>query len=581
MTTTDRATDATAGRAAAGSATAGVARALDRLATVDASGIWTSLRTAAELRELAAAVDARAASGTDLPLLGWTVAVKDNIDVAGLPTTAGSPDVLHVPDVSAPAVARLEAAGAVVVGKTNLDQFATGLVGARTPYGVPHAAGDPARVSGGSSAGSGLAVAYDVVDVALGTDTAGSGRVPAAFNHIVGIKPTLGVFPSAGVVPASPSYDTVSVFARDLATAVVAADVIAGPGSPRPWPADAPFAAVTDRGGPRIGVARPADLEPMSPSWRAGYDATVAAVRASGAHVVELDVSPLVDVAVLLYGGALLAERAQAFGEQLAALGDRADPTVAGIVLPARAFSAVDLVRDQQALVAVRSTTATLWSDVDALLLPTAPGHPTLEELGADPVGVNAWVGTYTNFVNLLDLSALAVPAVGSTLGVPVGVSLIGPAFADHALIDLAVRTGLADDAGPRSAFWGAGHVDLVVFGAHRSGQPLHHEVTRTGARLLGPVVTAPAYRMAALATTPPKPGVWRSGTDGAAITGERWAFPRAGFADFLAGLAAPMAVGVVELDDGSSVLGFTCEPGALDGAEDVTRFGDWTAVPR
>ncbi|TCU43767.1 allophanate hydrolase [Curtobacterium sp. PhB146] len=565
---------------ATGTATAAVEHALARLAEVDQPEIWIVLRTADALRELAAGIDARVAGGAELPLAGWTVAVKDNIDVAGLPTTAGSPDVLYTPEASAPTVARLEAAGAVVVGKTNLDQFATGLVGARSPHGVPHAAGDASRVSGGSSAGSGLAVAHGIVDVALGTDTAGSGRVPAAFNHIVGIKPTLGLFPADGVVPASPSYDTVSVFAADLATAVVAADVLAGPGSPRAWPADAPLAARTGTV-PRVGVARAADLAPMSSSWRAAYEASVAAVRASGAELVELDVSPLVDVAVLLYGGALLAERAQAFGGRLADLGDRADPTVARIVLPAREFAAVDLVRDQQTLAAVRATTEALWSDVDALLLPTAPGHPTLAELAADPVGVNAWVGTYTNFVNLLDLSALAVPAVGSTREVPVGVSLIGPAFADLALVDLAVRTGLAADAGPVDAFWGADHVDLVVFGAHRTGQPLHHEVTRCGARLLGTVSTAPAYRMARLPTVPPKPGVWRSDADGAAIVGERWAFPRAGFADFVSGLAAPMAIGVVELADGTSVLGFLCEPRALDGAEDVTVHGDWAAVPR
>ncbi|WFR65789.1 amidase family protein [Curtobacterium flaccumfaciens] len=291
------------------------------------------------------------------------------------------------------------------------------------------------------------------------------------------------MFPVEGVVPASPSYDTVSVFAADLATAVVAADVIAAPGSPRSWPADAPLAARMTGAAPRIGVARQQDLAPMSPSWRTAYDDTVAAVRASGAEVVELDVSPLVDVAVLLYGGALLAERAQAFGDRLADLGDRADSTVARIVLPAREFAAVDLVRDQQALVAVRASTEALWDTVDALLLPTAPGHPTLAELAADPVGVNAWVGTYTNFVNLLDLSALAVPAVGSTRESPVGVSLIGPAFADLALADLAVRTGLAEDTGPTEAFWGADHVDLVVFGHTAPGSPC---TTRSRGRVRG-----------------------------------------------------------------------------------------------
>ncbi|ROP58540.1 allophanate hydrolase [Curtobacterium sp. ZW137] len=554
------------------SAADAVERALVRIEELGQPEIWITLRPASVLRELAAAVDERVAAGAHLPLAGWTVAVKDNIDVAGLPTTAGSPSVLRTPDGSAPAVARLEAAGAVVVGKTNLDQFATGLVGARSPYGTPHAAGDATRVSGGSSAGSGLAVAHGIVDVALGTDTAGSGRVPAAFNHVVGIKPTLGLLSAEGVVPASPSYDTVSVFARDLATAAAATEVMTAAGTPRPWPSSAPFRAT----GRRIGIARSADLTPMSPSWRAAYDATVAAARTAGATVVELDVSPLVDVAALLYGGALLAERAQAFGQALAALGGAADPTVARIVLPAMDFTAVDLVRDQQALVAARATTDALWESVDALLLPTAPGHPTLAELADDPVGVNAWVGTYTNFVNLLDLSALAVPAVGSTAAEPVGVSLVGPAFGDHALADLAVGLGLAASAGAPDALWGAPSVDLVVFGAHRTGQPLHHELVRAGARLLGTVTTSPEYRMARLATTPPKPGVWRVASGGASLVGERWALPRAGFATFVAGLAAPMTIGRVELDDGSDVLGFLCEPRALDGAEDVTAAGDW-----
>ncbi|WP_422872749.1 allophanate hydrolase [Curtobacterium sp. RRHDQ66] len=550
----------------------------EALARIDGLGqpeIWITLRPASVLRELAAAVDTRVAAGAVLPLAGWTVAVKDNIDVAGLPTTAASPSVLHTPDTSAPTVARLEAAGAIVVGKTNLDQFATGLVGARSPYGTPHAAGDATRVSGGSSAGSGLAVAHGIVDVALGTDTAGSGRVPAAFNDVVGIKPTLGLLSADGVVPASPSYDTVSVFARDLATAVTATEVMTASGTPRAWPGDAPFAAR----GRRIGVARAADLATMSPSWRAAYDATVAAVSAAGADLVELDVSPLVDVAALLYGGALLAERAQAFGASLVELGDAADPTVARIVLPAMDVSAVDLVRDQQALVAARRTTDALWETIDALLLPTAPGHPTLAALAEDPVGVNAWVGTYTNFVNLLDLSALAVPAVGSTRSEPVGVSLIGPAFADLALADLAVGLGLAASAGEPDALWGAPSVDLVVFGAHRTGQPLHHELVRAGGRLLGTVSTAPAYRMARLATTPPKPGVWRTASGGESIVGERWALPPAGFATFALGLAAPMTIGRVELADGSDVLGFLCEPRALDGAEDVTAARDWLAV--
>lgn len=541
---------------------------------IEASGqpeIWIHLRPRSEALALASEIERALAGGATLPLAGLTVAVKDNIDVAGLPTTAGTPRVLHTPSVSAATVAGLESAGAVVLGKTTMDQFATGLVGTRTPYGVPHASGDATRVSGGSSSGSALAVALGLADVSLGTDTAGSGRVPAAFNQLVGVKPTLGVLSNEGVFPASPSYDTVSVFARDLPTANRAMQAMTDAAGGRPWASAAPFAPRLRR----IAVARAEDLQAVVPTWLEGYAATRAALVDAGYELVEIDVSPLLDVAKLLYGGALIAERAQSFGVELAGLGEDADPVVASIVLPALSLSAVDLVRDQQALAATAAEVSGLWSEFDALLLPTAPGHPTIAEVQAEPVRVNAWVGTFTNFVNLLDLSALAVPAAGSTVAEPVGVSLIGPAFSDLALAAIAAEAGLGD-APAADEFWRAPHVEVVVFGAHRTGQPLNGQLAGVGARLLREVHSDASYRLAALDTVPPKPGLWRTTGEGNAQRGELWALPLDGFAAFAGMLVAPMVIGKVVLDDGSSVLGFLCEPAALDGAEDITAFGDW-----
>ncbi|AXG81858.1 allophanate hydrolase [Streptomyces paludis] len=543
--------------------------------------IWITLREPERALALADEIDARVRAGATLPLAGTTVAVKDNIDVAGLPTTAGAPGVRHTPATGAETVRLLEEAGAVVVGKTNLDQFATGLVGTRTPYGTPASASDPALVAGGSSSGSALAVALGLVDMALGTDTAGSGRVPAAFNHLVGVKPTLGMLSSAGVYPASPSYDTVSVFARTLTTAGAAMEAMTAGAASRPWERHARLSA--SRG--QVGIVGEATLALVDEHGRAAYRSTVEALTAAGIGTTEIDPTPLLDAAKLLYDGALLAERAYAFGAVLAELGPEADPTVASIVLPARRFAAVDLVRDQQRLVAAQAIAAEILTPLDALLLPTTPGHPSIDEVRADPVGANARNGTFTNFVNLLDLSALAVPAAGSTPSRPVGVTLVGRAHHDLALADVAARAGLTD-ALPPAQLWGAPYRELMVMGAHRTGQPLNHQLADTGARLLGTVRTAPAYRMARLATTPPKPAVWRTETGGASITGELWALTPDGFTDFLGQLAAPMAITPVTLEDGREVLGFTCAPGALDGAEDITTHADWptylaTTTPR
>ncbi|WP_062522694.1 allophanate hydrolase [Demequina silvatica] len=552
------------------SATDAVARAFARIDQVDRPELWIHLAEPHDAHAAARAIDARVAQGEHLPLAGLTVAVKDNIDVAGMPSTAGAPVPLRRPDLSAPAVAALEEAGAVVIGKTTLDQFATGLVGTRTPYGIPSAAHDASLVSGGSSSGSAVAVALGIVDLGIGTDTAGSGRVPAALNGIVGVKPTLGLLSAHGVFPASPSYDTASIFARSLALASAAMDVASGRGAARPWPAEFALTARLRR----VGRVSDAVLGRCDARWAEAYRASVGALEDAGIETVEIDVEPLLATARLLYEGALLAERAAAFGEALDQLGERADPTVARIVAPAAGFRAVDLVRDQQALVVARAEAGRLWGAVDAIVVPSVPEHPTIAAVEADPVGVNARLGTFTNFVNLLDMSALAVPAPPAAHA-PAGVTLIGPAFADHVLADLASRAGLAD-AVPVDHRWGAPSVDVVVFGAHRSRQPLNHQLTDRGARLLGRVRTAEAYAMARLDTVPPKPGVWRTPEGGRGIVGERWALPPAAFAAFAVDLVWPMAIGSIELDTGERVLGFTCEPGALDIADAVGATDDW-----
>jgi allophanate hydrolase len=595
-----------------------VARVTAAYAAIDAVGrpeVWITLRLAAEALAEAAAVDAAVAAGEQLPLAGLVAAVKDNIDVAGLPTTAGAPSYEYLPVRDATAVARLRGAGAVVIGKTNLDQFATGLVGTRSPYGAVRNAWDPAKISGGSSSGSAVAVALGLVDFALGTDTAGSGRVPAALNGIVGLKPTRGVIPCTGVVPACRSLDCVTVFAASVALAKKAVAVMAGPdgvdplatllgsrprggwqsrggwqpGGGRPRDADVGQAQV------RLAVPLPSQLAGLANGWAEAFDAAVARLRAAGAEIVPLDIAPMLEAATLLYGGSFVAERYTAVGDHVREhpelIGGDLDPVVATIILNAAKHGAAGYFADRERLDQLAARAAVALDGCDALLTPTTTLHPTIAEVREDPVGVNARLGTYTNFANLLDLAALAVPA-GPVAGLPFGIMLTGPAGSDARLAEIAARYDQADvvpaSAGSPSidpASVDLAGVDLLVVGAHLSGQPLNHELLEAGGTLLGPAATAPAYRLYALDTQPPKPGLVRVGplpaapaAAGASIAGEVWRLPATGLARFMTGLAAPMAIGRVGLDDGRDVLGFLCEPVAVSGAADITRFGGWRA---
>lgn len=541
-------------------------------------------------------------------LTGMILAVKDNIDVAGFDTTAACPGFAHRPnadvDTDADCVAALRACGAVVIGKTNLDQFATGLVGTRSPYGAVSDAAVPERISGGSSSGSAVAVAAGLVDAALGTDTAGSGRVPAGLQGIVGIKPTLGIVSTTGVVPACESYDCVTVFARTEATAESVMEVMASTGS-RAWPADVRFTAPLT---PVVGV--PAELPALSASWQEAFDAAVEHLRAAGCEIRVVDMNPALEAARMLYDSALVAERAEAIGAVIAGFGPEAevDPTVGDIVANAGRWSGVEVLRARRLLDARAQVAMREWDGVDVLLVPTAPFHPTIAAVQADPIGVNSAIGTYTNFCNLMDLSAVAVPWTtvpdsgrsqdGSSAGQAAnfGVTVLARAFEDGVAAGVASLFGDGEggasqaQAQAQARSWTAAvgaqaAIPLIVFGAHLRGQPLNRELRSLGASFVGDVETTSDYRLYALNTVPPKPGLTgpvgqggsgETGAAGTRIAGEEWLVSPAGLGHFLDALPAPMALGQVTLSDGRSVTGFTCQPAAVEGAEDISRFGGW-----
>ncbi|MFI5474687.1 allophanate hydrolase [Streptomyces cacaoi] len=539
-----------------------VRAAYARIEATDRPEIWIDLRPRADVEAEARTLDERLARGERLPLAGRLLAVKGNIDVAGLPTTAGCPAYAYRPADDAPVVARLRAAGALVLGTTNLDQFATGLVGTRSPHGAVRGAVDPSRVSGGSSSGSAVAVALGIVDLALGTDTAGSGRVPAAFNGIVGLKPTRGLVPTEGVVPACASIDCVTVFARTLPEAERALAHMASPAGRA-----LPSLPARDPGPWRIAVPPLDQLGELDQGWAAAYEAAVRRLEAAGAEIRSIDLTPFTEAAAMLYEGAFVAERYTAVGEFVDKLiaegGEGLDPTVAGIITRARDIPAHRLYTDTERLTALRTRALAELADSDALLLPTTPGHPTLAEVAADPLGANARLGRFTNSTNLFDLAAVAVPA-GEVNGLPFGVMLVGPAFTDDRL------ARIADLLRPE--------VYVAVAGAHLTGQPLNPQLLSLGAVLDRTTTTSPVYRLHALRTAPPKPGLVRVGEGGAAIEVEIWRLPAEGLGNLLAALPRPMALGSVELADGSQVPGFLCEPGALGDAADITAYGGWRA---
>lgn len=538
-----------------------------RVAAAERPSIWITLRPEEEVLSEARSLEPGAA---EKPLAGFIFAVKDNIDVAGLPTTAAHPEFSYMPEKTAPVVQRLLDAGALLIGKTNMDQFATGLVGTRSPYGVVTSARDADRVSGGSSSGSGASVGLGLVDFSLGTDTAGSGRVPAAFNGIVGLKPTLGLLPSAGVVPACPSYDTVSVFAADLNLAGKVLRVAAGPESSDPHsrtiPADAPLTAPL---APTIAVPRESDLTMLSEPAAAAFREAVSRTEALGAELKEISLEPFLEAAWLLYDGGLVAERAYSFGDFLAGHQDQGDPSVSTIAAKAQKVTGVEVIRDQQRLLDLTVQAKQQLEGADALLIPTSPTHPTVQEVQEDPLGVNAKLGTFTNFVNLMDMSAAAVPLGELAGGGHFGVTFVVPAFHDQVALDLAADF-MGEEPAPLVLDSG---MDLAVFGAHMRGEPLNSQLVGLGARYLRDIRTAENFRMHLIEGDVPRPGVIQA-ADGSHIPGELWRLPEVGVTNLLQALPAPMALGPVTLDDGTVVTGFTA---GLTGAEtDITHLGGW-----
>ena len=534
-------------------------------ATVDPHHVWIS-------RHGDEAVEA-AVAGARGPLAGTTVAIKDNIDVAGLPTTAACPSFAYEPTATAPAVQRMLDAGAVVVGKTNLDQFATGLVGTRSPYGVVESPVAPGYVSGGSSSGSAAAVARGWVDVGVATDTAGSGRVPAAFCGIVGLKGTRGWVPTAGVVPACPSFDCTTVFARSVAQAARALRTMAGPAeddsTSRPRP------SVPARSVRRIGVPSSAVLDGCDERTLRHFGVALALAEELGYDLVDVDLDAYLEAGSLLYGGAFVAERTAAFGD---ALGADADPSVEAIVSRGARWSAVELASDRAWLQVLQIEAAQVWASVDAVLLPTAPFHPTTAEVAADPLTLNARLGRFVSGCNLVDWCAAVVP-LPTFDGLPFGVQVLGPAWSDPAIWAVAARM-LGEETEPVATIDEADRdlLSIAVVGAHLAGESLNHQLTDRSATLIARTTTAPRYRMVALPGAVAKPGLVHVGEGGGAVEVEVWSLPAAGFGHLVAQVPAPLAIGGVHLTDGSVVPGFLCDALVAADAPDITGWGGWRA---
>lgn len=551
---------------------------------------WIALATEAQLQEqlkqLQTRLDEAEGDRKALPLYGIPFAVKDNIDASGWPTTAACPEFAYTPEKDATVVARLRAAGAILIGKTNLDQFATGLVGTRSPHGAVVNTFDPDYVSGGSSSGSASVVARGLVAFSLGTDTAGSGRVPAGFNNIVGLKPTKGWVPNTGLVPACRTVDCISVFALTVGDATTVAQIIGGYDAADPYSRRNPNSAkVGMPANPRLAV--PAQPEFFGDTQnQAVYEAALGRLRELGADIETIDFTPFQQLAEQLYYGSWVAERTVAVEGVNA---EHIDPVVRGIVENGLKYSACDAYKAEYIRAELSRKINEALAGFDALVVPTSPTIRTLAEMAVEPVLYNSQFGTYTNFTNLADLSALALPAGFRADGLPAGITLIAPAWHDHALAAFGERwqqalglplgaTGRALPK-PATAKPVPGSVRVAVVGAHLTGMPLNFQLLTRDAVLVEQTITSAAYRLYALpGTVPPKPGLAKVGSDGAEIIVELWDVPLARFGEFVAEIPPPLGIGNVQLADGRWVKGFICEPYALDGARDITAFGGWRA---
>jgi allophanate hydrolase len=555
--------------------------------------MWISL--VSKEKALARADELESLDRTKLPLYGIPFAVKDNMDVEFMHTTAGCPEFSYLPEKSAAVVSKLLEAGSILIGKTNMDQFATGLVGVRSPYGACSSVFDERYISGGSSSGSAVAVASGTVSFALGTDTAGSGRVPAALNNIVGLKPTRGAISTVGVVAACRSLDCISVFAltaKDAGTVLKSAQ---GFDSNDPYSRDASqydMAAPWVGSQARIGVLRPNQREFFGNTESAMlYERAITTIEGLGNTTVEFDYEPFKKTAALLYQGPWVAERYAAIRPFFDSASGVIHSVVKEIIAGGLLYSATDAFDAQYELNRLKLLVKQIFDKIDVLLLPTAATTYSIEDVLANPIVLNSNMGYYTNFVNLLDLAAVAVPSGFWHNGLPFGVTFVGQAHTDQALLILADRfhrsTGLTftgvstnlDDTEPVPPLSSPpGCTHLAVVGAHLTGQPLNHQLTSRAARLVLTTQSAPTYRLYYLPNTvPAKPGLVRDPEyEGAGVELEVWAMPTYNLGGFVAEIPAPLGIGTIELSDGRWVNGFICEPAALTGATEITHYGGW-----
>jgi allophanate hydrolase len=535
--------------------------------------IFIHLPEKSKLLEIAAAVEAMP---RNLPLWGIPFVVKDNIDVAHWPTTAACPEFSYLPTDDAETVRRLRAAGAIPIAKGNLDQFATGLVGTRSPYGVPRNAIAAEFLPGGSSAGSASAVAAGLCVFSLGTDTAGSGRVPAAFQELIGWKPTRGLLSNRGLVPACKSLDCISVFANCAADAAAISNVVGT------YDAADPFSRKVEQRGSlgetfRFGVPGTLDFsgDPDTPGL---FAAAIERMKSIGGTPVTINLTPFTDAAKLLYEGPWVAERWAAVGDFVESHPEAVFPVTRRIIEASKGWDAAATFKAQYRLRELARETESVWEIIDVLLLPTTPCLYTVAENLADPFASNATLGRYTNFMNLLDLAAVAMPAGRARDGrAPWGVTVAAPAGRDQYLLGLTAKFGgeahLPVPAPTR--------IPIVVCGAHLEGLALHWQLAERGATLRSKTRTAPVYRMYAMPASgaiPPRPALIREDANGAPIAVEVWELEPSAFADFISKIPSPLGIGKVMLDDGIEVPGFIAEPRATDGAEDITHHGGWRA---
>jgi allophanate hydrolase len=548
--------------------------------------VWITRLTHAQVMAYVDALERRPRE--QLPLFGIPFAIKDNIDLAGVPTTAGCPEFAYVPNRSATVVQRLIDAGAIPIGKTNLDQFATGLVGVRSPYGPCQNSFNPQYISGGSSSGSAVAVASGWVSFSLGTDTAGSGRVPAAFNNIVGLKATCGLLSTQGVVPACRSLDAVSIFALSAADAAAVLAVAQGFDSEDSYSKQMTLESPLP--GPlRIGIPPAHQLEFFGDDdYRALFQATCDRLISLGATPVVIDIAPFLETARLLYEGPWVAERYAAISSFMEQHSSAIHPVTKQITAGGLKPTAIDAFRAQYRLKDLQRATSACWREMDMFILPTAGTIYTIEEVVANPIKLNSNLGVYTNFVNLLDLAAFAVPAGFRSDGLPFGITLIAQAAQDKTLLEFGARLhhasvsklGALQMQVPEPITpspFASTDIQVVVCGAHMSGLPLNHQLQDRGARLVRATQSAPKYRFYALPGGPPKrPGLVRVADGGAAIAVEVWSMPQEHFGSFVAGIPAPLGIGKVELADGSVASGFICEAYAVQGAQEITQLGSW-----